>query len=115
MNHNVLWKLILELKLEIIIEIESKEILIICKIDCMFLPPFLDALYLRRKFIVIASDSIWQYIDSNECVIIIKGYFYEINMGAVGALIKELKKHENKKEDITVVVFFWILQHNNSK
>ena len=66
-----------------------------------------------EKFIVIASDSIWQYIDSDECVRIIKDY-YEKNMDAVGALnslvteaIKRWKKQENKIEDITAVVIFF--------
>ena len=66
-----------------------------------------------EKFIVIASDSIWQYIDSDECVRIIKDY-YERNMDAVGALnslvteaIKRWKKQENKIEDITAVVIFF--------
>ena len=66
-----------------------------------------------EKFIVIASDSIWQYIDSDECVRIIKD-FYEQNMDAVGALnslvteaIKRWKKQENKIEDITAVVIFF--------
>ena len=66
-----------------------------------------------EKFIVIASESIWQYIDSDECVRIIKD-FYEKNMDAVGALnslvteaIKRWKKQENKIEDITAVVIFF--------
>ena len=66
-----------------------------------------------EKFIVIASDSIWQYIDSDECVRIIKDY-YEKNMDAVGALnslvteaIKRWKRQENKIEDITAVVIFF--------
>ena len=66
-----------------------------------------------EKFIIIASDSIWQYIDSDECVGIIKDY-YEKNMDAVGALnslvteaITRWKKQENKIEDITAVVIFF--------
>ena len=66
-----------------------------------------------EKFIVIASDTIWQYIDSDECTRIIKDY-YEENMNAVGALnslvteaIKRWKKQENKIEDITAVVIFF--------
>ena len=66
-----------------------------------------------EKFIVIASESVWQYIDSDECVRIIKDY-YEKNMDAVGALnslvteaIKRWKKEENKIEDITAVVIFF--------
>ena len=67
----------------------------------------------NEKFIVIASDSIWQYIDSDECVEIIKD-FYEKNMDAIGALnslvteaIKRWKKQDNKIEDITAVVIFF--------
>ena len=67
----------------------------------------------NEKFIVIASDSIWQYIDSDECVRIIKD-FYEKNRDAIGALnelvteaIKRWKKEENKIEDITAVVIFF--------
>ena len=66
-----------------------------------------------EKFIVIATDSIWQYIDSDECVEIIKEY-YEKNLDAIGALnslvteaIKRWKKEENKIEDITAVVIFF--------
>lgn len=66
-----------------------------------------------EKFIIIATDSIWQYIDSDECVRIIKD-FYEKNMDAVGALnslvteaITRWKKQENKIEDITAVVIFF--------
>ena len=66
-----------------------------------------------ERFIVIATDSIWQYIDSDECVEIIKT-FYEKNLDAIGALnalvteaIKRWKKQENKIEDITAVVIFF--------
>ena len=66
-----------------------------------------------EKFIVIATDSIWQYIDSDECVEIIKE-LYEKNLDAIGALnslvteaIKRWKKEENKIEDITAVVIFF--------
>jgi serine/threonine protein phosphatase PrpC len=66
-----------------------------------------------EKFIVVASDSIWQFIDSDECIEIIKDY-YEKDMNAIGALnslvseaIKRWKKQENKIEDITAVVIFF--------
>jgi len=66
-----------------------------------------------EKFIVVASDSIWQFIDGDECIEIIKDY-YEKNMDAIGALnslvseaIKRWKKQENKIEDITAVVIFF--------
>ena len=67
----------------------------------------------NEKFIVIASESIWQFIDSDECVEIIKE-FYENNLDAIGALnslvteaIQRWKKQENKIEDITAVVIFF--------
>ena len=62
---------------------------------------------------MIASESIWQFIDSDECVEIIKEY-YENNLDAIGALnslvteaIQRWKKQENKIEDITAVVIFF--------
>ena len=67
----------------------------------------------NEKFIVLASDGIWEYITSEECVNIIKD-FYEKNMDAIGALnslvteaIKRWKKQDNKIEDITAVVIFF--------
>ena len=67
----------------------------------------------NEKFIVIATESIWQYIDSDECARIVKD-FYENNRDAIGALnelvseaIKRWKKEENKIEDITAVVIFF--------
>ena len=66
-----------------------------------------------EKFIVIASDGIWEYIDSDECVKIIKDY-YENNMDAVGglnALVKEAFKRwkieEDNIDDITAIVLFF--------
>ena len=66
-----------------------------------------------EKFIVIASDGIWEYIDSDECVKIIKD-FYENNMDAVGglnALVKEAFKRwkieEDNIDDITAIVLFF--------
>ena len=67
----------------------------------------------NEKFIVIASDGIWEYIDSEECVKIIKEY-YENNMDAVGglnALVKEAykrwKNENNNVDDITAIVIFF--------
>ena len=64
----------------------------------------------NEKFIVIASDGIWEYIDSDECIKIIKDY-YENNMDAVGglnALVKEAFKRwkieEDNIDDITAIV-----------
>ena len=67
----------------------------------------------NEKFIVIASDGIWEYIDSEECIKIIKD-FYENNMDAVGglnALVKEAFKRwkieEDNIDDITAIVLFF--------
>ena len=67
----------------------------------------------NEKFIVIASDGIWEYIDSDECINIIKDY-YENNMDAVGglnALVKEAFKRwkieEDNIDDITAIVIFF--------
>ena len=67
----------------------------------------------NEKFIVIASDGIWEYIDSDECIKIIKDY-YENNMDAVGglnALVKEAFKRwkieEDNIDDITAIVIFF--------
>ena len=66
-----------------------------------------------EKFIVIASDGIWEYIDSDECINIIKDY-YENNMDAVGglnALVKEAFKRwkieDENIDDITAIVLFF--------
>ena len=67
----------------------------------------------NEKFIILASDGIWEYIDSDECVNIIKD-FYENNMDAIGALnslVKEAfnrwKNMEDSIDDITAIVVFF--------
>jgi len=66
-----------------------------------------------EKFIVLASDGIWEYIDSDECVNIVKDY-YENDMDAIGALnslVKEAfnrwKSMEESIDDITAIVIFF--------
>lgn len=66
-----------------------------------------------EKFIVIASDGIWEYIDSDECINIIKDY-YENNMDAVGGLntlvkeaFKRWKIEDDNIDDITAIVLFF--------
>ena len=66
-----------------------------------------------EKFIVIATDGIWEFIDSDECSKIV-GEFYENNMDAVGglnALVKEAfkrwKYQENNADDITAILIFF--------
>ena len=67
----------------------------------------------NEKFIIVASDGIWKYIDGEECVNIMKEY-YENNMDAIGGLntlVKEaFKRWKNEEEivdDITVIVVFF--------
>ena len=67
----------------------------------------------NEKFIVLASDGIWEYIDSDECVNIVKDY-YENDMDAIGALnslVKEAfnrwKSMEESIDDITAIVIFF--------
>ena len=67
----------------------------------------------NEKFIILASDGIWEYIDSDECVNIVKD-FYENNMDAIGALnslVKEAfnrwKNMEDSIDDITAIVIFF--------
>ena len=67
----------------------------------------------NEKFIVIATEGIWKYIDSEECVNILKD-FYENDMDAVGGLnmlvkeaFKRWKNEEGNVEDITAIVVFF--------
>ena len=67
----------------------------------------------NEKFIVLASDGIWEYITSEECVNIIKD-FYENNMDAIGAIhcimneaFNRWKKYDEIIDDITIIVIFF--------
>ena len=67
----------------------------------------------NEKFILVASDGIWKFIDSDESVKIIKD-FYENNMDAVGALnkivkqaFKRWKNEEDNMDDITAILIFF--------
>jgi len=66
-----------------------------------------------EKFILLASDGIWEFIDSDESVRIIKD-FYEKDMDAVGALsalvkeaFKRWKSEEDNIDDITAILIFF--------
>ena len=66
----------------------------------------------NEKFIVIASDGIWEYLDGNDCIKIIKPC-YEENFDPENAallLVKEAFRKWKRKEvaidDITVIVIF---------
>jgi len=62
-------------------------------------------------FIIIASDGIWEFIESNECVNIIKDYYLKNDIaGASEYLVKESTKRWIKEEevidDITLILVF---------
>ena len=66
-----------------------------------------------EKFIIIASDGIWEYLHGDDCIKIIRP-FYEENKdveGAALALVKEAFRKWKKKEvaidDITAIVLFF--------
>ena len=67
----------------------------------------------NEKFVIVASDGVWEFIDSEESVHIVKK-FYENGMdacGAVNALVKEAYRRWRREEDIidditAIVVFF---------
>ena len=67
----------------------------------------------NEKFIVIASDGIWEYISSEECVDIVKE-FYKNNFDAVGAInaimeeaFNRWKKFDEIIDDITAIIIFF--------
>ncbi len=67
----------------------------------------------NEKFILLASDGIWEYIDSDESIKIIKD-FYENGMDAVGALntivkeaFKRWKNEGDNIDDITTILIFF--------
>ena len=64
------------------------------------------------KFIIMASDGIWEFISSQECVNIVKDYYNNDNCkGAVKHLYKESCKkwleEEDSIDDITLIIVFF--------
>ena len=64
------------------------------------------------KFIIIASDGIWEFISSQECVEIIKDYYISKDLnGCLKHLFLESSKRWIKEEevidDITVILIFF--------
>ena len=64
------------------------------------------------KFIIIASDGIWEYISSQECVNIVKDYYLRKDLkGCLKFLLNESSKRWIKEEevidDITAVLIFF--------
>ena len=67
----------------------------------------------NEKFIIIASDGIWEYMTSEECVNLVKD-FYENNLDAIGAINIIMKEAFNRWkindeiiDDITAIVIFF--------
>ena len=63
------------------------------------------------KFIILASDGIWEFISNKECVDIVKDYYMKKDInGAINCLYKEATKRWILKEevidDITLIIIF---------
>ena len=63
------------------------------------------------KFIVLASDGLWEYISSDECVNFVKDYYLKNDIeGAINFLYKESSKRwimeEDVIDDITLILIF---------
>jgi len=68
-------------------------------------------LHEEDKFIILASDGIWQFISSQECIDIIKDYYIKQNYkGAMKHLYKEACNRwldeEGEIDDITLIIIF---------
>ena len=64
------------------------------------------------KFLIIASDGIWEFIDSHECITIIsefyeKGQIEEAASELINEAIKRWHKEDNIVDDITLVLVFF--------
>ena len=67
----------------------------------------------NEKFIIIASDGIWEYLNGDDCIKIVKNYYednYDVEK-ASSALVKEAfdkwKRKEVTIDDITAIVIFF--------
>jgi len=65
----------------------------------------------KDKFFIIASDGVWEFIESEECVNIIKDYYLKDDIqGATEFLVKESSKRwvqeEEVIDDITIIMVF---------
>ena len=67
----------------------------------------------NEKFIIIASDGIWEYLNGDDCIKIVKKFYeenYEVDKASF-ALVKEAfdkwKRKEIVIDDITVIVIFF--------
>ena len=77
--------------------------------------PYTQTHFLKgnEKFILLATNGLWEFINNNECVKIIKNY-YENCMDANGALesivrlaISRWKSEKNFVDDITCILLFF--------
>ena len=64
------------------------------------------------KFIILASDGIWEFISSDECVNLVKDYYIKKDIiGALNFLYKEASKRwiieEEVIDDITLIIIFF--------
>ena len=75
-------------------------------------PEIFDYNFLHEdKFILLASDGIWEFISSDECVNIVKDYYLKDDIdGALSYLYKESSKRwimeEEVIDDITLIIIF---------
>ena len=75
-------------------------------------PEIIEYSFLEEdKFIILASDGIWQFITNKECVDIVKDYYIQNDInGAINYLYKEATKRWIIKEeiidDITLIIIF---------
>ena len=82
------------------------------KIGVICEPEINEYIFLNEdKFFILASDGLWEYISSEECVDIIKDYYLKNDIGGcINHLYKESSKRWIMKEDviddITLIVVF---------
>ena len=75
-------------------------------------PEIIEYSFLEEdKFIILASDGIWEFISNKECVDIIKDYYIKNDInGAINFLYKESTKrwiiNEEIIDDITLIIIF---------
>ena len=75
--------------------------------------PEIKEFYLKNeaKFIIIATDGLWEYISNKECVDIVKNFYLKKDAkGAINYLIKEASKRwineQDIVDDITIILVF---------
>ena len=75
-------------------------------------PEVFDYYFLHEdKFVILASDGIWEFISSEECINIVKDYYLRDDIdGALSYLFKESSKRwimeEEVIDDITIIILF---------